>query len=89
MLTAQTLRVTCHEKGRPDRFEADVAADCTGAEVVRGLIEAGYLTGPTSDDAFVVTNARTGTVVAPNASLEASEVRDGEVLTIMKDHFGA
>ena len=52
-----TLHITCQEKGRPDAFEADVAADCTANEVLRGLVEAGYLAAPTGDRAYRLVTA--------------------------------
>ena len=89
MLTTETIRITCQEKGRGDTFEADVAADCTANEIVRGLVEAGYLTGPTGEADYVLTNGRTGVAIPANMTLEAADVRDGEVLTVTKDHHGA
>lgn len=88
-ITTDTLRVTCHEKGRPDTFDADVAADCTASEIITGLVEAGYLTGATGDDAYVVTNGRTGQAIPANQTLASGDVKNGEVLVITKDHYGA
>ena len=90
MLTAtDTLRVTCHEKGRPETFDADVASDCTAGEIISGLITAGYLSGATGNEAYGVTNGRTGQTIPANQTLAAGDVKDGEVLTITKDHYGA
>lgn len=87
--TIDTLRVTCHEKGRHETFDADVAADCTSSEIVAGLVEAGYLSGVTGDQSYNVLNGRTGQLIPPNQTLTAGDVKDGEVLTITKDHNGA
>lgn len=84
-----TLRVTCHEKGRQDTFDADVAADCTASEIVDGLIEAGYLSGASANESYGVVNGRTGRVIPPGQTLAASDVMDGEVLAITKDLNGA
>jgi hypothetical protein len=87
--TTDTLRVTCHEKGRPETFEADVAADCTSSEIVKGLVDAGYLAGAAGGESYGVLNGRTGQVIPPNQTLASGDVKDGEVLTITKDHNGA
>ena len=87
--TTDTLRVTCHEKGRPETFDADVAADCTASEIVSGLVSTGYLSAATGDGAYVVTNGRTGDEITANQTLAAADVKDGEVLIINKSHFGA
>lgn len=84
-----TLRVTCHEKGRQDTFDANVAADCTGSEIIDGLIEAGYLTGASATEPYGVVNGRTGRVIPPGQTLAANDVHDGEVLAITKDVNGA
>ncbi|WP_445147769.1 EsaB/YukD family protein [Baekduia sp. Peel2402] len=89
MMTAQMLRITCHEKGRPDSFEADVADDCTVDEIVAGLIEAEYLTGPTPTDRYTLVNGRTGEALPADGTLLAAGVRDGDVLTVTKTHHGA
>jgi hypothetical protein len=83
------LQITCQEKNRPDTFEADVAADCTGREIVQGLVEAGYLTAPGGDRSYRLTNGRTGTEITPSTSLGEAGVEDGEVITVTSDHHGA
>jgi len=87
--TTETLRVTCHEKGRQETFDADVAADCTASEIVAGLVESGYLSGVTGDQSYNLLNGRTGHMIPANQTLAAGDVKDGEVLTITKDHNGA
>jgi hypothetical protein len=85
----EMLQITCQEKNRPDTFEAEVAADCTGQEVVRGLVESGYLAAPSGNRSYRLTNGRTGVEIAPTMSLAQAAVVDGEVLTVMSDHHGA
>ena len=89
MITTDTLHVTCQEKGRGDKFEADVAPDCTANEIVRGLVEAGYLAAPTGTSEYKVTNGRTNTEISANTSLASADVEDGEVLMITTSHHGA
>lgn len=90
MITApKTLRITCHEKGRPDSFDAEVAADCTVAEILRGLVDAEYLPESTGADSFTVVNGRTGMAIPPDGTLASAEVRDGDVLTVTKMVNGA
>jgi hypothetical protein len=85
----EMLQITCQEKNRPDTFEAEVAADCTGQEIVRGLVEAGYLAAPSGNRSYRLTNGRTGVEIVPSMTLEQAGVVPGEVLTVTSDHHGA
>jgi hypothetical protein len=85
---AQILQIVCKEKGRGETFEAEVDADCTADEIVRGLVEARYLAPPT-DAPYIVINGRTGATIPPGTSLAAAGVQDGEVLTITSKSHGA
>src|SRR5215207_8483148 len=75
----QMLQVTCQEKNRPDTFAAEVASDCTGQEILLGLVEAGYLAAPGPNRSYRLTNGRTGTEIERNTTLNQGDVRDGEV----------
>lgn len=86
MPTAATIRITCHQKGRDARFEADVEPDCTGQEIVAGLVSANYLV---ADADYTLFNARTGAEISPSGSLKDFEVRDGDVVSIAKGLNGA
>ena len=90
MTTAtDTLHIVCQEKGRDDVFEADVATDCTGAEVLRGLVEAGYLAAPTAQHQYELINPKTGKDIPSGQTLQDAAVENDDVLKIASTHHGA
>ena len=90
MLATDIITITCQEKGRPDSFDADVPLDCTGAELLRSLIDDhGYLSAPTGDRPYRLVVGRTGAEIPGNITLEEAGVKDGDVLTIARDSHGA
>lgn len=85
----ETIRITVQEKGRPDHFTADVEPDCTGAEIVSGLVEEGYLAPESGDRAYKLVLGRTGAAINSGSTLKDSEVTDGDVLTVTSNSTGA
>jgi hypothetical protein len=83
------LTIECTHPRTSERFVAEVLPQATGNQVVLGLVNAGFLETAPPGRPYKSVVDRTGKEIAPNMTLEAAQVQDGDVLAILQPGQGA
>src|SRR5947209_4037123 len=83
-----SMNVNFTHPHRSDSFQADVAGECTGTGAVQGLLDAKFLEPP-GQGGYDLSVFRTGTPIAPNATLASCGVQEGEVINVLRRGSGA
>jgi hypothetical protein len=86
-LVEEMIRVSCQAKGVQGSYEADVPVDITGAEIVEGLGEQGYLPALGGTERWVVIHPSSGREVT--GALKDVGVQEGDQLVLDRQTHGA
>jgi hypothetical protein len=70
-------------------FSADVAGSCTGADAIKGLLDAGFLTPAPAGMPYGLVSQKTGKEMLPQTSLEEAGVGPDDTISVFQEGRGA